>query len=89
MSANNDTRSKIESCKHYILGPFQFLILALSVSEILLVFWMSEIDEKLESAYFERIVVGSFSITVLIAVLVIFCVIYYVKKNNGDFPHKH
>ena len=36
-------------------------------------------------AYFERIVVGSLSITVLIAVLVIFCVIYYIKKKLGDF----
>ena len=84
-----DKHPKIEFCKHYFLGPFQFLILALSASEILLGYWMLEIDGSFESAYFERIVVGSLSITVLIAVLVIFCIIYCVKKNKNDFPHKH
>ena len=33
----------------------------------------------------ERIVAGVLSIAVLIAVLVIFCVIYWIKKTHGDF----
>jgi len=39
--------------------------------------------------YNERIVIGAFSITVLIAVLVIFCVIYNIKKKAHDFDKSH
>jgi len=78
--------TRIEFCKHHILGPFQFLILTLITSELLLGMWMLGIM-KGEDGYYERIVVGSFSITVLIAVLVIFCVIYNIKKKEGDFKN--
>lgn len=67
--------------KHNFIGPFQFLAVTLIVSEFLLGYWMLFVAED----YYERIVAGSLSITVLIAVLVIFCVVYYIKKNHGDF----
>jgi len=67
--------------QYYIIGPFQFLLFSLSISEFLLILWMSH--EGIESP--ERIVVGALSIAVLIAVLVIFCVIYWIKKTRGDF----
>lgn len=72
--------------RHNLIGPFQFLVLSLIVSEGLLVYWMSKIsDNTIPTNHYERIVVGSFSITVLIAVLVIFTVIYYIKKKHNDF----
>ena len=73
------------------IGPFQFLIVTLIVSEGFLVFWMYEINafSNLDSSsiYYERIVVGSLFIAVLIAVLVIFTIIYKIKKNYGDCEH--
>ena len=72
--------------QHNLIGPFQFLALSLIASESLLAYWMSKLtDFTIPANHYERIVVGSFSITVLIAVLVIFCVIYYIKKKHGDF----
>lgn len=65
--------------RHNVIGPFQFLIATLIVSESLLIHWMLIIAET-ESA--ERIIVGALSITVLIAVLVIFTIIYYIKKSH-------
>jgi len=70
-----------QKLRYYVIGPFQFLLFSLFTSEFLLGYWMLFIAQD----YYERIVAGSLSITVLIAVLVIFCVIYYIKKNHGDF----
>ena len=70
--------------KHNVIGPFQFLIFSLVLSKSLLVCWMSGIDPENSM---ERIIVGAFSITVLIAVLVIFCVIYWIKKTHNDFDN--
>lgn len=67
--------------QYYIIGPFQFLLFSLSISEFLLILWMSR--EGIEST--ERIVAGALSIAVLIAVLVIFCIIYWIKRTHGDF----
>jgi len=36
------------------------------------------------SDFTERIVAGSFFIAVLVAVLVVFCVVYWMKKKRGD-----
>jgi hypothetical protein len=47
--------------RHNFIGPFQFLILTLSISEILLGIWMLTIQKGAEG-YYERIVVGSFVI---------------------------
>jgi len=73
------------------IGPFQFLIVALSVSEGFLAFWMYKINafSNLDnsSIYYERIVVGSLSIAVLIAVLVVFTIVYRIKKSHGDCEH--
>jgi len=63
------------------IGPFQFLIVCLFTSELLLAIWMILIKPD----FYERIVIGAFSVTILIAILVIFCVIYSIKKNSGDF----
>ena len=59
--------------------PFLFLIGVLALSEIFLLVWLIVIDSTSGTAYHERIVVGALSITILIAVLVISCVIYWIK----------
>ena len=64
--------------KHNVIGPYQFLILSLLISETLFGYWM--FFTKTDST--ERIVAGAFSISVLITVLVIFCVIYSIKKKH-------
>ncbi len=73
------------------IGPFQFLILSLSVSEGFLVYWMYEINVFSDSPnsiiYYERIIIGSLFIAVLIAVLVVFTVVYRIKKSAGDCEH--
>jgi len=70
--------------RRIILGPFQLITGSLIVSELLLGYWMLS---KAEEPY-ERIVAGSLSIAVLIAFLVVFSVIYYIKKSKGDFDQK-
>jgi len=69
--------------QRYIIGPFQFLAFSLATSQILLGLWMLRTDIVIESD--ERIVIGSLSIAVLIAVLVVFAVVYSVKKTCGEF----
>ena len=59
--------------------PFLFLIAVLAISEIFLLVWLNGIDSTSVTAYHERIVVGALSITILIAVLVISCVIFWIK----------
>jgi hypothetical protein len=82
----NETR--IDKARRYILGPFQFLALSLIVSESLLAYWMSNLFDFTSSTdYYERIVVGSLSIAILIAVLVVFSVVYKIKKHHGDCEH--
>ena len=89
--AKRNGENKRDKVRRYILGPFQFLALSLIISESLLVFWISQIvnftDNAPDSMYYERIVVGSLSIAVLIAVLVVFSVIYKIKKSFGDCEH--
>jgi len=58
--------------RHNVIGPFQFLALSLIVSEILLGWWMYQVKDS--PNFTERIVIGSLSIAVVIAVLVVFCV---------------
>jgi len=73
--------------QHKFIGPFQFLIYSLSISESLLGFWLFRTDIVVGST--ERIVAGSLSVAVLIAVLVVFCIIYWIKKTRGDFDKSH
>ena len=61
------------------LNSYYFLIFSLSISEGLLLYWMSSVFEKGGP---EKIVVGSLSIAVLIAVLVVYCVIYWINTNS-------
>ncbi len=58
-------------------GPFTLLTAALISSEVLLGAWML----STEAASYERIVVGSLSVAVLIAFLVVFCVVYWIKTE--------
>jgi len=69
--------------RHNFIGPFQFLVISLIASEILLGFWMSEVIDN--SSFTERIVAGSLFVTILIAVLVVFCVVYWIKRK---YDHK-
>jgi len=66
----------------YAIGPYQFLAFSLIVSESLLVYWMSKLDDysATNTAFNERIIVGSLFVAVLIATLVVFSVIYWIKK---------
>ena len=60
------------------------------MSESLLAFWMYGLvfsTNAFDTVNNERIVVGSLSIAVLIAVLVIFSVVYKIKKSHGDCEH--
>ena len=69
------------SPRRFFIGPFQFLTISLISSEYILWNWMS-ISET--SGFTERIVAGVFFLAVLIAVLVVFCVVYRMKKKRGD-----
>ncbi len=86
--ANENRHDKF---RRRVIGPFQFLILSLFVSEGFLAYWMSRInafsDSTNSTIYYERIIVGSLSIAVLIAVLVVFTVVYRIKKSHGDCEH--
>jgi len=62
--------------------PFLFLIGVLASSEIFLFAWLIVIDPDSGNAFYERIVVGALSITILIAVLVISCIIYWIKTYS-------
>jgi len=75
----------VNPCNHYFIGPFQFLILCLVVSESLLGYWMWI---AIDGEYIERIVIGVLSVAIIIATLVIFCVVYSMKKKSDDFK-KH
>jgi len=85
--ANETSQDK---ARRYAVGPFQFLAFSLIMSESLLAFWMYGLvfsTNAFDTVNNERIVVGSLSIAVLIAVLVIFSVVYKVKKSHGDCEH--
>ena len=62
--------------------PFLFLIIALVTSEIFLFAWLFSISSNSGSDYYERIVVGALSITILIAVLVMSCIFYWIKTYS-------
>ncbi len=84
---NETTGDKV---RRYAIGPFQFLALSLIVSEGMLAYWMTKLFDFTSSNstdYYERIVVGSLSIAVLIAILVVFSVVYKIKKYHGDCEH--
>ncbi len=70
------------------LKPYYFLIISLIVSEVFLAVWMVYVAS---SPTTERIVVGSLSIAVLIAVLVVYCIIYWINMNSKieDNKMKH
>ena len=72
----------VNPCNHYFIGPFQFLILCLVVSESLLGYWMWI---AIDGEPYERIVIGVLSVAIIIATLVIFCVVYSLKKKSDDF----
>ncbi len=72
--------TKPDKFRRYFIGPFQFLAISLITSEYLLGTWMS----TPETSPTEKIVAGSLSVAVLIAVLVIFCIVYSIKKKHGD-----
>ncbi len=79
-----------DKIRRYAIGPFQFLALSLIVSESMLAYWMIKLFDFTSSNstdYYERIVVGSLSIAILIAVLVVFYVVYKIKKHRGDCDH--
>ena len=80
-----------DTFRRRVIGSFQFLILSLFVSEGFLIYWMYRIDAFSDSTSstinYERIVVGSLSIAILIAVLVVFTVVYRIKKSHGDCEH--
>jgi len=89
----------IPKIRHNAIGPFQFLAISLITSEGLLLYWMSEINKALnadpitvpiyllDTIYYERIIAGSLSLADLIAVLVVFSVVYRIKKKNKDFDN--
>jgi len=79
-----------DKIRRYAIGPFQFLAFSLIMSESLLAFWMYGLvfsTNAFDTVNNERIVVGSLSIAVLIAVLVVFSVVYKIKKHHGDCEH--
>jgi len=93
----NETGS--DKFRRYFIGPFQFLAFSLIMSEGLLLYWMSKINavlnadpitvpiSVLDTIYYERTIVGSLFIAVLIAVLVVFSIVYKIKNNHGDCEH--
>jgi len=68
------------------LGPFYFLIISLVASEIFLGSWILHVMDNSDRT--ERIVVGSFFVTVFIAVLVVFCITYWIKRKYDDAESK-
>ena len=70
------------------LRPYYFLIASLAISEAFLIIWMVIVARTIDT---ERIVVGSLSIAILIAVLVVYCVVYWIKMNSEieDNKMKH
>jgi len=77
--------TKLFIIRRLFIGPFQFLAFSLITSEIIFGLWLYEVKDYTD--YAERIVAGSFSIGVLIAILVIFCVVYSIKKKCHDCEH--
>ena len=71
--------------QRFLIGPFLFLVLSLTSSEILLGSWMSISDF---SSYDERVVAGAIFIAVIIATLIIFCIIYWIKRKKDNDSKK-
>ena len=57
--------------------PLLLLASTLIISEILMGLWMLFVSTE----PFERIIAGSLSVTILIAFLVVFCVMYHIKTE--------
>ena len=68
--------------QRFLIGPFLFLAVSLTSSEILLLDWMSMSHFSSDDG--ERIIAGAIFISVIIAVLVIFCIIYWIKRKTDD-----
>jgi len=60
-------------------GPLPVLVFYIIGSIILVGYWMFIAETPNE-----RIVFGAFSVAILIAFLVVFCVIYWIKKTKGN-----
>jgi len=69
------------------VGPFKFLILSLVTSQLFFGLWMVLIGNDNDSSD-ERIVIGSLTIVVLIAIVVIFCVVYFTKRKYDEMGFK-
>jgi len=86
--AKRAIETKRDRARRYVIGPFQFLVFSLIASESLLVFWLFNLFDFTTSApdtaHYERIIVGSLFIAVLIAVLVVFSVVYKIEKSHDD-----
>ena len=72
--------------KGILYRPRIFLAFTLVLTEVLLVMWLYKIIESDNPD--ERIVVGSFMITTLIAVLVVYCIVYLVQRRYDHFDSK-
>ncbi|PBO84204.1 MAG: hypothetical protein COA77_10755 [Thaumarchaeota archaeon] len=67
--------------------PRIFLAFTLVLTEGLLGMWLYKISEG--DHYDERVIVGSLMITALIAVLVVYCIVYLVQRRYDHFDsHK-
>ena len=69
------------------VGPFKFLILSLVTSQLFFGLWMVLIGNDNDSSD-ERIVIGSLTIVVLIAIVVVFCVVYFTKRKYDEMAFK-
>ena len=67
--------------------PRIFLAFTLLLIEGLLGIWLYKIIET--DNYNERVVVGSFMITSLIAVLVVYCIVYLVQRRYNHLDSHH
>jgi len=76
-----ESPNKIKESWH--VGPFRFLIIALVISQVLLVVWMFLIGSSTADST-ERIVIGCLAIVVFIAVVVVFCVVYHTKRKYDE-----
>jgi len=58
---------------HY---PFMFAVIALVITEIFLGIWMVYMEPESD----ERVIIGSLTITIFIAFLVVVVIMYWIKK---------
>ncbi len=65
------------------IGPFQFLAAFFFVSEAIPVYWM-----LIATNTDERYVAGSFSLAVLVAVVIVFCVMFCIQRRYDHLNYK-